>query len=290
MPALSAVLVLIIVRVSRMFSYSPSPQVFKYHAEYRAKRKARKHELIDLYRSVIDAKQNEEPSFKIEFSSRRLLRSGEVINLPHEFAFILKACEEFIDNPQRFPSLFAWGGDAINNIQCRTLIAKVLACILPSTDLIGGRIGLATEAGLKTISYDQLQEDYALRFGEFISPKSFAKVIKYLKRAAYLHTERINVCVDECEGTIRSAAAYKQLTVSFFRDLKVVKYKNICDLIIATRKRMEKKGLNFNWMSFRSIAAGVQDIFNAKTLNTYAQTTSSLLHAHSSSYKPAAPH
>ncbi|CAK2101526.1 hypothetical protein VCRA2121O65_820002 [Vibrio crassostreae] len=75
----------------------------------------------------------------------------------------------------------------MNNVQCRTLIAKVLACTLPNTDLIGGRIGLPTEAGLKTISYDQLQEDYALRFGEFISPKSFAKAVKYLKRTNSLH-------------------------------------------------------------------------------------------------------
>ncbi|CAK2037556.1 hypothetical protein VCRA2121O68_800002 [Vibrio crassostreae] len=46
---------------------------------------------------------------------------------------------------------------------------------------------MPTEAGLKTISYDQLQEDYALRFGEFISPKSFAKAVKYLKRTNSLH-------------------------------------------------------------------------------------------------------
>ncbi|EGU37256.1 hypothetical protein [Vibrio scophthalmi] len=269
---------------------SPSLTKSEYDKAYRAKRKARKHELIDLFQETIVVQQETNQNFTIGFSCRRLLRSGEVVNLPHEYAFILKACQEFIDNPQRFPALFAWGGAAVNNIQCRTLISKTLACILPNTDLIGGRIGLPTLAGLKTISYDQLQEDYVLRWGEYISPKSFAKVMKYLKRANYLRTERINVCVDDVEGTVRSAAAYKQFSEGFFQDLKVVRYKEICTLIIASRKRMEKKGLRFDWLSFRTIASGVQDIFNATRLNDYANKVTSLFGGYEPSLFTPAPH
>lgn len=264
---------------------SPPPlDKSSYDAEYRRKRKARKLDLIELYQRVVEEENARNPKtpFEIGFKSRRLLRSGKVETLPPEYARILKGCEEFITNPNRFPSLNAWGGEAVNNVQCRTLIAKVLACILPNTDLIGGRIGLPTEAGLKTISYDQLQEDYALRFGEFISPKSFAKAVKYLKRASYFHSERINVCVDQDEGTIRSAPAYKQFTPRFFNDLKVVRYANISELILATRKRQTKKGLSFQWLSFRKIASGIQEIFNASTLNTYAQATSAFF----SEYQP----
>ncbi|MDN3683197.1 hypothetical protein QWZ04_23095 [Vibrio tapetis subsp. quintayensis] len=246
----------------------------EYDKAYRAKRKARKHELIALCHSVVAQKQEESPDFTIGFRCYRLLRSGEIVKLPPEYAVILKSCQDFITNPQRFASLFAWGGAAIHNVQCRTLIAKVLACMMPNTDLIGGRIGLPTEAGLKTISYDQLQEDYALRWGEFISPKAFAKVVKYLQRASYLTSERINVCVDSDEGTVRSAAAYKQFTATFFRDLKVVSYRNISDLIMASRQRMEKKGLRFEWLAFRTIAAGVQEIFNADKLNKTASLVS----------------
>ncbi|MCR9501920.1 hypothetical protein [Vibrio vulnificus] len=263
-----------------MFSTKPSPALAKsqYDKEYRAKRKARKRELIELHHEVVSREQKSNPNFTFGFSKRRLLRSGEWVELPHEYAYILKGCEEYITNPQRFPGLFAWGGAAVNNIQCRELIAKVLACILPNTDLIGGRIGLPTEAGLKTISYDQLQEDYALRWGEFISPKSFAKVMKYLKRAFYVYTERINVCVDDENGTVRSAAGYKQFTAKFFNDLKVTtKYKNICELIIATRERATKKGLRFEWLNFRIIASGIQEIFNASRLNEYTGNTSSWL-------------
>lgn len=265
---------------------SPPPPLDKssYDAQYRRKRKDRKLDLIELYQRVVEEENARNPKtpFEIGFKSRRLLRSGKVETLPPEYARILKGCEEFITNPNRFPSLNAWGGEAVNNVQCRTLIAKVLACTLPNTDLIGGRIGLPTEAGLKTISYDQLQEDYALRFGEFISPKSFAKAVKYLKRASYFHSERINVCVDQDEGTIRSAPAYKQFTPRFFNDLKVVRYTNISELILATRERQTKKGLSFQWLSFRKIASGIQEIFNASTLNTYAQSTSAFF----SEYQP----
>ncbi|MBE8574086.1 hypothetical protein [Vibrio sp. OPT18] len=275
-----------------MLADNTAPTLTKpeYDKAYRAKRKARKHELIELFQETLTAQQETNQNFTIGFSCRRLLRSGEVVNLPHEYAFILKACQEFIDNPQRFPGLFAWGGAAVNNIQCRTLISKTLACILPNTDLIGGRIGLPTLAGLKTISYDQLQEDYVLRWGEYISPKSFAKVMKYLKRASYLRTERINVCVDDAEGTVRSAAAYKQFSEGFFQDLKVVRYKEICALIIASRKRMEKKGLRFDWLSFRTIASGVQDIFNATRLNDYANKVTSLFGGYEPSQFTPAPH
>ncbi|MGR3990457.1 hypothetical protein LAT45_25745 [Vibrio harveyi] len=270
---------------------TPSPTVAKaqYDKEYRAKRKLRKHELIALHHEVVSREQENNPNFSFGFSKRRLLRSGEWVDLPHEYAFILKGCEEFITNPQRFPGLFAWGGAAINNIQCRTLIAKVLACILPNTDLIGGRVGLPTEAGLSTISYDQLQEDYALRWGEYIAPKSFAKVMKYLRRASYMYTERINVCVDDENGTVRSAAGYKQFTAKFFNDLKVTTRKNICDLIIASRERATKKGLRFEWLNFRTIAAGIQEIFNASRLNEYTSVTSSWLSSHQGQL-PLSPH
>ncbi|OCH34620.1 hypothetical protein [Aliivibrio fischeri] len=260
----------------------------EYDADYRAKRKARKQELIALHHSVVDAENDKKPKtpFKFDFRSRRLLRSGKWETLPPEYARILKSCEEFIDNPNRFPALNAWGGEGVNNIQCRRLVANVLACIIVNTDLIGGRIGLPTEAGLKTISYDHLQEDYALRFGRFISPKSFAKAISYLKRAGYLHSERVNVCVDMEEGTIRSAPAYKQFTERFFSDLKVVRYSNICALIIASRKRQEQKGLRFSWMTFREIASGVQEVFNAEKLNGFAHSVKAVFEAYQPQLSP----
>ncbi|GAM65500.1 hypothetical protein JCM19232_5000 [Vibrio ishigakensis] len=245
-------------------------------ARYRAERKAYKLKLIELFNQVVSEHNAKNPKspFGIGFKARRLRRDGKVETLPQEYGRILKGCEEFIDNPRRFPALYAWGGDAVNNIQCRRLIAKVLACILPNTDLIGGRIGEPTQAGIKTVSWNQVQEDYALRFGEFISPKSFGKAIKYLKRAGYLKSERINVNVDLEEGAIRSAPAYKQLSEVFFSDLKVVRYSNIVTMILETRKRQEGKGLRFKWLSFREIASGVQDIYNARKLNDIAQSTS----------------
>ncbi|MHA2743286.1 hypothetical protein [Vibrio harveyi] len=279
---------------SRKYCLAQNPQLAQKaatEAAYRARRKARKLELVELHKAVVTAENDKKPKteFKIGFRARRLRRDGKVENLPQEFARILKGCEEFIENPKRFPGLFAWGGDGVNNIQCRRLIAKVLACILPNTDLIGGRIGEPTELGIKTISWDQIQEDYALRFGEFIAPKSFSKALKYLKRAGYLRCERINVNVNQAEGAIRSAPAYKQLSERFFSDLKVVRYSNIVELILATRKRQESKGLSFKWLSFREIAKKVQDIYNATQLDAVADSVAAVFQAHSASPTPI-PH
>ena len=82
--------------------------------------------------------------------------------------------------------------------------------------------------------------------------------------------------MDAEEGTVRSAASYKQFSATFFKDLKVVSFGNICELIIASRKRMEQKGLRFEWLNFRTIASGIQEIFNATKLNQTASFVSSL--------------
>ncbi|EHK2924625.1 hypothetical protein J7Y46_004508, partial [Vibrio parahaemolyticus] len=165
--------------ISEQQTLTQAQQKAATEAAYRARRKARKLELVELHKAVVAAENAKKPKtpFLIAFRSRRLRRDGVVETLPQEFARILKACEELITNKKRFAALYAWGGDGVNNIQCRTNIARVLACILVNTDLIGGRIGEPTEAGIKTISWDQVQEDYALRFGEYIAPKSFAKAL-----------------------------------------------------------------------------------------------------------------
>ncbi|HGS5703857.1 TPA: hypothetical protein ACMDOW_004667, partial [Vibrio parahaemolyticus] len=137
---------------------TPAQQKAATEAAYRARRKARKFELVALHKAAIAAENAKKPKtpFVIAFRSRRLRRDGVIETLPQEFARILKACEELITNKKRFPALYAWGGDGVNNIQCRINIARVLACILVNTDLIGGRIGEPTEAGIQTISWDQV--------------------------------------------------------------------------------------------------------------------------------------
>ncbi|HAS6641073.1 TPA: hypothetical protein I7263_23240, partial [Vibrio parahaemolyticus] len=118
--------------ISEQQTLTQAQQKAATEAAYRARRKARKHELVELHKAVVAAENAKKPKtpFLIAFRSRRLRRDGVVETLPQEFARILKACEELITNKKRFPALYAWGGDGVNNIQCRTNIARVLACIL----------------------------------------------------------------------------------------------------------------------------------------------------------------
>ena len=122
------------------------------------------------------------------------------------------------------------GGEAVNNVQCRTLIAKVLACILSNIDLIGGRIGLPTEAGLKpsaTTNFKQIVL-WGVYFAEVLCESD--EVSKARQRFSQRADQRM------CRPRRRnSAPVYKQFTPRFFNDLKVVRYVNISDLILVTR-------------------------------------------------------
>ncbi|GAL11466.1 hypothetical protein JCM19233_2456 [Vibrio astriarenae] len=74
-------------------------------AQYRAARKARKHELVALHNAVVAHENHNKPqaTFEIGFKARRIRRDGQVETLPQEFARILKGCEEFITNQNVFP-------------------------------------------------------------------------------------------------------------------------------------------------------------------------------------------
>lgn len=249
-------------------------------AQFRAKRKARCKALVELHHEVVAAENAKSPKirisrnavFSVGFKAYRILRNREVELLPCEFGPILKSCEELVENKKRFPALYAWC-DEINNRQCRELVARVLATILANTDFVGGRIGDPSQSGIKTISWHQIQEDHALRFGRYLSPKSCSKAVTLLRKAGYLHTESIRVNVDSLEREVRSAAGYKQFTERFFSDLKVVRYSNIAKSILATRKRNEQKGFKYAWLEFREIAAQVQERYIAAKLNKYADMT-----------------
>ncbi|MFA0279965.1 hypothetical protein AB4489_26200, partial [Vibrio sp. 10N.222.55.F8] len=87
-----------------MFADNLAPALAKsqYDKAYRLMRKARKRELIKMHHEVLNPKpaqsetELDQDDYAIGFKARRLLRSGDVVNLPHEYAFILKACQEFI--------------------------------------------------------------------------------------------------------------------------------------------------------------------------------------------------
>ncbi len=254
----------------------------KTSAAYRAARQARVRECIDIHHAAIEAEKarlkaegKPNSNYQIGFTKRRVLRDKEnprAVNLPTEFAMILKACEEFIDNPRRFHALYTWVPE-MRNRQARELVARVLACLLANTDMISGRVGEPSPQGMKPLSYHQFHEDHALRFGKYIAPKSFNKAIGYLKRAGYYNSESINIPIGDGEGTVRGAPAYKQFSETFFNDLKVVRYKNVAESIIDTRKRQIKDGLRHAWISFRDMANGVvQRYLNANKFEQVAES------------------
>ncbi|MDC5870213.1 hypothetical protein OPW39_15505 [Vibrio europaeus] len=214
----------------------------------------------------------ESEKVKVGFSNKRIKRNGDLVDMPPEFAIVLKSCEEFIENKDRFPGLRDFGGFAMNRKDSRRRTAEVMAVLLARTELIEGRTGVPTKSGMDTVSDHTLMEDYALRFGKTISPSSFQTCINRLKRAGYHRREHITAAVANQEAVmqIRSAASYKQWTPDFFKDLNVTSYKEVSDFIQLTRNRQIKQGYIFKWKTFISLVKGIAATHMAYSKKTKA--------------------
>lgn len=250
----------------------------EYFKRYRAKRKDKRDELLKMRREWISqchVKTIRETGH-IGFKAYRLTEKGELKEMPREYSFILKACEEFIDNPRRFPQLMTSCSFAVNREDTRINLAKILAVILARTQVIEGRVGVPSKSGMTTISETQLIHDYILRWGENIEPSKFSTYAGMLKKAGYLMYQSINFRIDGGEDSsaldsteVRSVAAYKQLSNEFFVDLKVTSYGNIKKMLQATRERdVQKRRYSFQWVSFNELAERLMRFINAEKLNT----------------------
>jgi hypothetical protein len=247
------------------FTDQKNPCRKDFYREYRAVRRKSRLKMLDVRAKAIKASKDLK---EIGFLARRCTEKGKIYKLPKEFAFILKACEEFIHNPNRFPSLNAFGGFGMKRKDARTNVARVLAVLLSRTNLIEGRIGVTTQNGVEPISENQLMKEYILRFGKNIEPSQFSKAVRYLKDAGYLNYSEIKVGVErDGEKVIRSAPSYKQFTEKFFQELQITQYTEVAESIIDSRIRDSKKGLAFIWIPFTRMAGRLQRYVNAEKLN-----------------------
>lgn len=244
----------------------------RYMKAYRAEKKEQHLKLLSIVEDswanpkLVKAKLGGKP---VGFRAFRVKADGDVVNMPLEYNQILSACEHLIDNKQRFPELLERGGFGINRKDTRRNIARVLAVLLARCQLLEGRISeTPTSEGLRTISQSTLIGDYILRFGEYIAPSSFSTAFNYLIRAGYIETKNVVVQVQKGnELVLRSAAAYKMFTGSFFRDLKVTAYPNVAKNIIRTRKKDIKKGFSFAWKSIERLTQGFAKCIEGIALN-----------------------
>ncbi|ENN6469977.1 hypothetical protein AB9X29_003778 [Vibrio vulnificus] len=272
----------------------------EYFARYRKERKEEKRQWLDFYEHHIERYLENLPPRKAKksvavrsFDATRYAigfnplimnrKTGEVNKMPPEFALIFKACEELIDNKRRFPSLYEHGGEAMNNRKVRILMAKVLAVMLSNADFYHGRVGMPTAAGMDTISYDYLMQNYVLRWGEIISPKTMGKCVKRLELSGLLYTKPVYVQIDtesekkyqdnatynneERTYEVRSAASYKQFTMQFIQELKVTLYKNVMSMLKKTRDSKLAKGLSFDWIGYKTLGDKLRKALDAYRLN-----------------------
>lgn len=255
---------------------------------YRRDRREKRKGLLDVVYpdAISNAKQLKKSC--IGFQCFRIDEiTKEVYRLPTEFSFLFKACEEFIDNPHRFPSLLAYGGQGLNRRDIREKVARVMCVLLARTQVIEGRIGRATPSGIRPMSYYSFANDYVLRFGEWIEESSFYTFKKYLVKAGYLLEDKVTAKISSgSESVIRSTASYKQFTNEFFKELKVTSYKEVANFVIKTREREYKKGLSFKWITFLQLIDELAKAVTALKLNDALFVP---FHEHFTTQRPAGP-
>lgn len=236
--------------------------------EHRIRQNERVEQCVALYESCVKKSSD----FSIGFQAKRLLRNGDVVNMPPHYRFIFKTAEEFIDDPTRIPALSdSTKVSGMNNRSARECLAQVLICLEANADFTSGRIGRATESGMETIPWSIIREDIALRFGKNMSLNTIRVQYGRLVDAGFLMTESIRIGVDGGKE-VRSAAAYKQFTPEFFKELKVTRFPNVVEGIKrAYQRNVVSKGFSNKWIPFRKVAQKVHATFNASRLNKVAE-------------------
>lgn len=240
-------------------------------AKYKAKQRQKRLNLVietkERYKNGIEVKQyGKQPKTPkivnnpIGFEAYSIKKGGSITALPPQFRAIFKACKQLTDNKYRFKTLCALHGYKVSRTDTRLNVARCLVVLLARSEMTNGRIGVLDYeclTGINTISHHDLMEDYVLRFGEMIDDQTWYTSIRLLREAGYLDIAQIKTNVGS--GIIRAAAAYKQLTTQFFKDLKVTFRQNVAKFIMDNYNKGLKKGLNFNWRSYSDL---VQDIFD----------------------------
>ncbi|MFW7525592.1 hypothetical protein ACODM8_15855 [Vibrio ostreicida] len=239
-----------------------------YFANYRKKKRGFKFKHLETYQTYAVG----EDKRKLGFKASIMTRKGDIKRLPPYFNFLLSACEEFIDNRNRFPSLRFCS--AMNREDSRRRTMEVLCVLLVRCEMYHGRIGEPTTSGMDTVSHDTLMEDYVLRFGKVIEPSTWRTCVKRLERAGLYNQKRnyVGVTVDDRVET-RSFPAYKHLTGQFFKEVKVVSYQEVVEMIQNSRTLQEAKGLQFKWINFRELASRKIALWTAVSLNKESSLT-----------------
>lgn len=260
-------------------------------ASYKAKQRQKRLDLVtttlQLYSKGIEVKQHHKKqtppkviSSPIGFEAYTMKRSGEIVSLPPQFRAIFKACKQLVTNKYRFKALSSLHGYRVARADTRLNVARCLVVILARCEILNGRVGVLDYehlTGINTISHHDLMEDYVLRFGKMIDDQTWYTSIKLIREAGYLNVEQIKTNVGS--GVIRAAAAYKQFTKEFFKDLKVTYQTKIAEFIMKNYNDGRAKGLNYNWREYSNITQEIFDNYHdhgCNSLEPYPQSSQNI--------------
>ena len=129
---------------------------------------------------------------------------------------------------------------------------EILVLLLTTTDLVSGQIGYVKNKGMDTTSHDDLMLAYVKRYGKPITESTYYSHIRYFKEIGIYHVEPVYHSNKQTK-TVRSAPAYKYLSLDFLRRLGTFK-PEIRQSIKAAYDKAIAKGFNFAWRVFKGFS------------------------------------
>ena len=132
---------------------------------------------------------------------------------------------------------------------------QMLVVLLAATDLVSGQIGYVKHKGMDTTSHDDLMLAYVKRWGNVISDSTWYAHIRYFKEIGIYRVEPV-IHANKQTKTVRSAPAYKYLSLGFLRKLGIFK-PEIHQSIKAAYDKAIAKGFNFAWRVFNGFKSTV---------------------------------
>ncbi len=213
---------------------------------------------------------------RIDAKNRVTLKS-----LPVYYKSALTSCQQLIHSPAILPSLMAC--ECMSRKPSRTIMSRVLAVLLTSTEFEGGRIGLLVKkVGVDPITHHKLMEEYLMRFGCLIDKKTWYDAVMRLRLTGYLYSAHVKAAIEvknqaqEIQRIVRSAASYKQFTAKFFEEFKVTFYPNVSQWIREANQRYKQQGYLFKWKDYTILAGEIRDRLEAQFLNELITSTGSI--------------
>lgn len=170
--------------------------------------------------------------------------------IPKPLARMIDKLQKYIDLPWLLPSLDQVDGRHSHaQKRLRLTDMQVLIAIATYLDWASLRIGVTKKIEMDPVKHRAMMARYKKLYGD-ISESTWYRSISRLVRAGFLLSTPMNV--KNSNDQVRGKAAYKTLTLKFFKELGLAKGGWLDKERELSQKRLNRYGLSNRWAEYES--------------------------------------